>query len=168
MIIRRAFYYWQFIAAVVLPVWLLVGWGISGGNGFQFLALVIGCPILAIVMLALAGLVVARRNVRAERAVSWFDVGALAVWHVVIIAAGTFGPSTSAFAVLAVLIAVGLFWLALWELLTDTRRRLTRVMDAFQVQAAAGSARQPAASAPPARDAFDPNRPQNGQTIRLD
>lgn len=168
MIIRRAFYYWQFIAAVVLPVWLLVGWGISGGNGFQFLALVIGCPILAVVMFALAGLAIARRAVRAERAVSWLDVGALTAWHVVIIAAGTFGAWTSAFAILAVLIAVGLFWLTLWELLTDTRRRLARVMDAFQVQAAGGAAAQPVASPPPARGAFDPNRPQNGQTIRLD
>lgn len=180
VIIRRAFYYWQFIAAIALPVWLLVGWGFFGGDGWQFLALVFVCPLLAVVMLAIAGITVARKSVRERHALSWPDVGLLALWHLVIIGAGTFGVATNALAVFTVLIALGMFWLTLWELFTETRRRLTGVLDALEGQASGATrANRPSPFEPspfgpsPAeqtrpKPAFDPNRPQDGQTIRLD
>jgi hypothetical protein len=73
--IRRAFFYWQFPAAVILPAWILVGWGIFAATSWQILGLIVGVMLLTVAMLATAGLIFARKDVRADRAVSWLDVG---------------------------------------------------------------------------------------------
>jgi hypothetical protein len=136
MIIRRAFRTWMVIAAVVLPIWPLIGWGIFGGGGWQFVALLIAMPILFVAMLSVAGLVWARPTVRREKAVSWLDVGILTLWQVSVIGFGLFGPSASAFAVFGVIAGLATFWVVLWEFFTDARDRARETFAEFEQMAA--------------------------------
>jgi hypothetical protein len=134
VIIRKAFYWWLFPSAVVLPVWLLVGWAaFSQGSGWSFLGLLILCPLLFLAQLAVAGIVVARRSARDARAVSWADAGVLTGWHASVIAFGFFPPgATGWLAVLSVVFFLGAFWLALWELVTDMRARVQLTFEAYE------------------------------------
>ena len=131
MIVRRAFFYWQFIAAILLPAWVLTGWAIWGAGASQLLSLIIFVPAMAISMLAVAAITYVRKSVRESAAVSWLDVAILTGWHAAIIAVGFFTPATSLLRVLAALIAVGAFWAAIWQLVGDTRRRVKKVFDSF-------------------------------------
>jgi hypothetical protein len=142
MIIRRAFRTWMVIAAVALPIWPLVGWGIFGGGGWQFVALLISMPILFVAMLTVAGLVWARPTVRRERAVSWLDVGILTLWQACVIGFGLFGPASSAFAVFGVLAGLAAFWVVLWEFFTDARDRARETLAGFEQMAARPTVRQ--------------------------
>lgn len=134
VIIRKAFYWWLFPSAVVLPAWLLVGWAaFSQGSGWSFLGLLVLCPILFIAMLVVGGIVMARRSVREQRAVSWWDVALFAAWHLSIIGFGFFVPgATGWFAVLGILLFAAIFWVSLWELLTETRARVQLTFEAYQ------------------------------------
>lgn len=134
MIIRKAFYWWLFPSAVVLPVWLLIGWAaFSSGSGWSFLGLLILCPIVFLAQLAVAGITVARRSARDPRAVSWADVGLVAGWHASVIAFGFFpGGATGWLAVLAVILFLATFWLVLWELVTDMRARVQETFAAYE------------------------------------
>ncbi|EPR76824.1 hypothetical protein ADILRU_0663 [Leifsonia rubra CMS 76R] len=131
MMIRRAFYYWQFIAVIVLPVWVLVGRGVFGSSvGWDFVLFLLLCPILAFSLLAVAGLTAARKSVRSEKAVSWIDAGVLAGWHAVIIAYGF--VDAPLLATLVVVAAVAGFWIALWQLVAETRKRFTSLVEGFE------------------------------------
>lgn len=131
-VIRRAFFYWQFLAAFVLPAWLFVGWGIFGGSGWGFVGLLVAAPIVFIALLVIALIVYARPLVRSTRMVSWKDVLLYLVLHGSVIGLGFFGPSTTLFVVLAVLTGIVGFWLTLWELVTDGARSMRETMDAFE------------------------------------
>ena len=75
MAFRRLFYRWLWLAVLVLPLWLLVGWGVFQAGGWAFLwVLFIAIPSVFIGQLVLAGMVRARPSVAADRAVSWTDV----------------------------------------------------------------------------------------------
>jgi hypothetical protein len=132
--IRKAFYWWLFPSAVVLPAWLLVGWAaFSQGSGWSFLGLLLLCPILFVAMLIVGGVVVARRSVRESRAVSWYDVGLLAAWHIAIVAFGFFPVGVSSWiAVVGILLFVATFWVVVWELLTETRARVRETFEAYE------------------------------------
>ena len=134
MIIRKAFYWWLFPSAVVLPVWLLIGWAaFHQGSGWTFLGLLVLCPILFVALIAVGGILMARKSVRDARAVSWYDTGLLAGWSASIIAFGFFPPgATGWLAVLGVLFFLGLFWVGLWELVTETRSRVQVSYAAYQ------------------------------------
>jgi hypothetical protein len=134
VIIRKAFYWWLFPSAVVLPAWLLVGWAaFSQGSGWSFLGLLVLCPILFVAMLVVGGIVMARRSVREQCAVSWWDVALFAAWHLSIIGFGFFVPgATGWFAVLGILLFVAVFWVSVWELLRETRERVQRTFEAYQ------------------------------------
>ena len=128
MLARRAFYYWQFPAAVLLPGWLLVGWSLWGeGSGFVGIALT--APLLVVAVLVVAGLTVPRRSVRQAKAVSWLDLGVVGLWHLLVIALGFFGQATNLLAVLAVAGGIAAFWLVIWELVDETRKRVRRVFE---------------------------------------
>ena len=131
MLLRRIFYRWQVVAAIVLPLWLVVGEAVMGGSAGGALGLLILVPLIGVAMLAVAGLIVARRSVRRSRAVSWPDVGVLAAWHACIVIAGFEGRGASIFGALAVVAALGAFWLAIWELVTETRRRVSAAMESL-------------------------------------
>lgn len=120
------------IAAVVLPIWPLVGWGLFGGGGWEFLVLIVSMPILFLTMAAVAGLIWARPTVRRERAVSWLDVGVLTLWHACILGFGLFGPASNGFAVVGVLAGLAAFWVASWEFFTDARKRAQETMAEFE------------------------------------
>jgi len=129
--IRRAFYYWQFIAVIVLPLWVLVGRGIFGSSvGWDFVLFLLLCPILALALLAIAGLTTARKSVRSQRAVSWIDAGVLTAWHAAIIAYGF--VDATVLAALVIVVAVAAFWIALWQLVTETRNRFTSLVEGFE------------------------------------
>jgi hypothetical protein len=126
MVARRALYYAQFGAVPILPLWLLIGRGIViDGTGWEFVLLLFVCPILAVAMLVVVGLTVARKGVRRSHAVSWLDVGLLSAWYLAIIAAGFVAHPVMA--VLVVMFAVAVFWSAIWQLYVETRRRVQRV-----------------------------------------
>jgi hypothetical protein len=135
MVIRRAFYYWLFPAAIAVPAWLFVGWGVFGPGGAGFLALLLGAFFFAVVALVLAAMVFGRKSVRDERAVSWRDVGVSAAWTASMVGVGFFGPATGWFVLAAIALAIVFFWLALAELLGETARRVRSTLDEFERQA---------------------------------
>lgn len=136
MLIRRAFYWWLAAAAVVLPIWLGVGWIIFGGGGWGTLGLVITVPVAFIGLAAVALLVRIRPTVRAERAASWTDVAVVGALHAAVIGIGFYGDSGAFFGVMAILLAIAAFWSAVWQLVTDGARRMQATMVEFERLAA--------------------------------
>ena len=129
MWLRRAFFHWLIPAAFVLPVWLLVGWGVFQGGAGPFLwVLFIAVPSVFLGQLVLTLLVRARPTVRAERAVSWWDVAGFAIWHALTIAVGFFGPFFAPLLVGAIVVALAMFWSSLWQLWSEARSGTGRIM----------------------------------------
>lgn len=123
MWLRRAFFWWMIPAAFVLPLWLLVGWGVFNAGGWAFLwVLFLAMPGVFVWQLILTLLVRARGTVRAHRAVSWWDVLGFTVWHALVICLGFFAQAWWApVFVVAVLAGLGLFWLELWQLWREAK-----------------------------------------------
>ncbi|UOE45362.1 hypothetical protein [Agromyces larvae] len=132
MLFRRVFLRWLFIAPVVLPLWMVVGWAIFGAGGWSTLGLVITIPAAFLALLVIAVLVNARPTVRAERAVSWTDVGVIGAWHLLLVAAGCYGAAALLFGVLALFAAVAAFWASIWQLVADGARRMQASMTEFE------------------------------------
>jgi hypothetical protein len=93
-------------------------------------------PVSAVALAIVALLVRVRPAVRAERAASWIDVGVVGAWHASIIGIGFYGVSATIFAVLAILLGVAAFWVAVWQLVTDGARRVQATMSEFERLAA--------------------------------
>src|SRR5690606_28300103 len=86
MWLRRAFYYAQYWAIPVLPLWLLIGRGITiDGPGWEFVVLLFAAPALSLALIVVMGITMARRSVRRARLVSWLDVGVLTGWYAVVV-----------------------------------------------------------------------------------
>ncbi|MWV50153.1 hypothetical protein GRS96_12835 [Rathayibacter sp. VKM Ac-2803] len=157
---RRAFGSWQYPAAIVLPLWILLGYGLFGGSsGWTVLGLVVALPILAVSLAVVAGIVSFRVTVRPTRTPAWGDVAALGAWHASLIAFGFFPPGAWAIGLLSVLLGVVAFWHSTWRFLHDARATLL----AFAEATSAETAPHPAVVG----DGFDPERPQDGQTLVL-
>lgn len=123
MWLRQAFYRVMFPAAVVLPLWLLIGWGVFQAGGWAFLWVIfIAIPAVFIGQLVFALLVRARPSARQDQAASWWDVLGFGLWNGLTIACGFFNP-TWFWAVLtgAIVVGIGLFWLLLWQLWDEAR-----------------------------------------------
>ena len=118
MWLRHAFYGWLIPAAFVLPLWLLLGWAVTGAGGWAFLwVLFIAIPSVFVGQLALTLLVRARTSARAPRAVSWYDVAGFTVWHALTVALGFFAEAWwMPVMILTVCVGLGLFWLEIWQL----------------------------------------------------
>ncbi|WP_143231347.1 hypothetical protein [Agromyces cerinus] len=127
------------IAIIVLPVWLAVGWAIFGGGGWGTLGLVIVVPVAFIVLGIVALITNVRPTVRQERALSWIDVGVLTAWHLSIIGTGFYGATATGFGVLAILLGIAAFWVAVWQLVTDGANRMKASMEEFERLAGAQS-----------------------------
>ena len=140
MLIRRGFYRWQFAAAIVLPVWLLIGYAIFGSSGWGVIGLMFAMPIAFITLGVVALLIAARPDVRRDKAVDWADVAVLGVWHLLIIGAGFYGDAGITFAILAMVGAIGAFWYAIWRLLSDGARRVRATMAEYERLASTGGA----------------------------
>ncbi|HWL76487.1 MFS transporter permease [Microbacterium sp.] len=123
MWLRRAFYGWLIPAAFLLPLWLLVGWAVFDAGGWGFLwVLFIAIPSVFLGQLILTLLVRARGTVRAQRAVSWWDVGGFTLWHALTIALGFFNPAWWApVFVVTIVVGIAMFWLELWQLWREAR-----------------------------------------------
>lgn len=148
MWVRRAYFVWLIPAAFLLPLWLLVGWGVFDAGGWAFLwVLFLAIPGVFLWQLVLTLLVRARGTVRAERAVSWWDVAGFTAWHLLVIALGFYNPAWWAPTfVVALLAGVGLMWLALWQLwreATPTRILLGSGASAYPAAATAPPREQP-------------------------
>jgi hypothetical protein len=123
MLLRRALFYWQFTAALLLPVWVVVGRGVFGsGVGWDILLYIVLSIVLGISMLAVAGITVARKAVRTTRSLTNRDLLVLGLWHLAIIAYGF--VDAPALAALIVLLTVIAFWNAVILLFTETRERV--------------------------------------------
>jgi len=123
MWLRRVFFHWLIPAAFVLPLWLLVGWGVFNAGGWAFLwVLFIAIPSVFVGQLVFTLLVRARGTVRATRAVSWGDVLGLTIWHGLTIALGFFArASWVPLLITAIVAGLALFWFLLWELVKEAR-----------------------------------------------
>ena len=152
MLVRRVFLRWLFLAPVVLPLWTVVGWAIFGSGGWSTLGLLITVPAEFLALLVIALLVNARPTVRAERAVSWTDVGVLGAWHALLIASGVYGGTSVLFGMLALAAAVVAFWVSIWQLVRDGARRMQATMAEYE--RLAGQQRT-GTDAPAARPPFD-------------
>lgn len=157
MLLRRAFYYAQFGAFVVLPLALLIGRGlVLAGSGWDFALLLLVSPVLGVLMIVVAGFTVARRSVRRDRALSWLDVGLHFAWYLSIIAASVFAHP--AVAAIVIILSVAAFWSALWQLFTETRRRVKSALASLDYTAVPESQFRQAR----------PDAPGAGTVIRLD
>ncbi len=127
MWLRRGFFGWLIPAAFVLPLWLLIGWAVTGAGGWAFLwVLFMAIPGVLVWQLLLTLLNRARATVRAHRAVSWWDVAGFATWHALVASLGFFGTAWWApVLVLALIVGVALFWLQLWQLWREARPSLS-------------------------------------------
>ena len=129
MFFRRALYYWQFTAAIVLPLWVVIGRGLFGSStGWDFALYIVLGVILGFSMLMVGALTVARKAVRDARALTGRDTLVLAIWHSSIILFGFIGAPWVA--AIIVIVTIGAFWNAVWTLFTETR---DRVRSAFTI-----------------------------------
>ena len=129
MWLRRAFYYAQYWAIPVLPLWVLIARGVAVGGGWELVVLLFAAPALSLALIVMMGLTMARRSVRRARLVSWFDVGVLGAWYAVIVVAGLF--SNPLVAVLAIALTIVAFWSSVWQLFVETRRRVNTAIASF-------------------------------------
>lgn len=138
MFLRRLFFRWQFLAVVLLPLWLLVGWPLFGAGGWEVLGIFFGAVTLGICLLVVSLLIYARKDVREARAVSWPDVGVLALWHALVIGLGFYAAASPWLSALVILVGIGAFWFAVWELYDAARRRVRVVIDLIDETARLG------------------------------
>jgi hypothetical protein len=142
---RRLLYLGQFVAAVVLPTWVLIARGIlSDGVGWELLVYLFACPALFIAMIAAGGLIDARFSVRSARAVAWRDALLLTGWYAVIFAYGLW--AFPVLAVLVVIFAIAAFWLSAVGLIRETRARFQGMVADFEQ--AAQATQRPETSGP--------------------
>src|SRR4051794_23294175 len=133
MLLRRGFWYWQFAAALVLPLWVLTGYAIWGAGTVGFLGVAILAPLLVVAELGLAALFTARKAVRDARALGWADVGVLAAFSLAVIGSGFFGPAATWFGVFAVAALLCGYWLATIELVREVRSRVRITLSSLGV-----------------------------------
>lgn len=124
MWLRRAFFRWMFPAIVVLPLWLLLGWGVFQAGGWAFFwVLFIAIPSVGIAQLVLTLLVRARPSVMESRMVSWWDVIGFGVWHLLTVLVGFFSENWFSITLVgAIMGGLGLFCLTLWQLRNELQR----------------------------------------------
>lgn len=150
MWLRQAFFRWLVPSAFVLPLWLLIGWGVFDAGGWAFLwVLFIAIPSVLLGQLVLTVLVRARPSVRLSRAVSWWDVAGFTLWHALTIVVGCYPESWFGLSLTgAVVVAVALFWLSLWQLWNEAR-------GSGGIRVVTTSWRTPLVDEPPARQTAD-------------
>jgi len=133
--LRRALYYVLMPMAVALPIWLLITRGIvADDSGWAFVVYLITSPILFVLLAILGGLVLARKQVRVEKAVSWIDVGFLVASWVSLLLYGIVGAFP--LAIISALAIASTFWAVVVELIQETRARVKTYVDdmAFTAQ----------------------------------
>jgi hypothetical protein len=107
---------------------------IADGVGWQLVVYLVLAPILFLALAVLFVLTFARKTVRERRAISWPDVAVQTAIATTAIAYGLF--AIPALAVILVLALVAGFWVAVVQLVTETRDRVKTFLDAGAVQPA--------------------------------
>jgi hypothetical protein len=125
MVLRRAILRWQLFAIPVLPLWLLVGFGVFAGGAGGFFLLFIAAVVLFAFLAVIAGLTRLRPPVRETRAVGVWDAATTVAFHVALVGLGFFGATGVAFGAAAVLLGLTTFWLTVWELTREWRDRVS-------------------------------------------
>lgn len=134
MWLRRAFYYLQPAAILLVPGWIVAARALATVDlGAQDIIVFLAWPLLAFAMIVVLGLTWARRSVRVSRALSWTDVAALTAWYATGVAYGAFiaaGSRTGSGLLggLLLLVSIGVVGLAVWQLLQAARRRVQTVL----------------------------------------
>lgn len=165
MWLRRGIFYSLFGAVLVLPLWVLIGVGVLGdGGGWDFVALLIICPILAVFLLLLAGLTWARSSVRRGRAVSWWDVGLLGVLYLSLLLSVVVDPQL--IAVIVIVVGIAGFWSAVVQLIVEVRNGVRSALDEMERTVSPASEYRMKQSFPQAERSAD--APGAGQVIRID
>lgn len=182
-------FFWAMIGAIVaLPAWIMFGRALAGAPlGEWLLAQALLGPALAVLIGAVVGLTVARKEVRRPRAVTWRDVRLIGPWLLVIALMGFtvvdsgggrtgsaltawFGDgwltASQSFTAIGILVTVVggavLAWLQVRELGRETRRRVERVVNDLQSPIIEQRARRADAT-------FEPvDGPQAGRVISID
>ncbi len=127
---RRFFFYLQFWAIAVLPLWLLIGRGIQlAGPGWGLVALLVATPILSLALLVILGLTMARKSVRRSRMLSRTDVLTLSAWYLSLIFLGLVAQPITI--IVAVIVGLAVFWIMVWQLLAETRDRISMTLGRF-------------------------------------
>ncbi len=130
MWLRQAFFRWLIPAAFLLPLWLLVGWGVFQGGWAILWVLFIAVPSVFVGQLLLTLLTRSRPSVRVERAVSWWDVGGFTLWHGLTIAVGCFIDGAFGWLLAAaVVVGIALVWLQLWQLWNEAKGSGARIRE---------------------------------------
>ncbi len=129
--VRRGFFTWSFAAAVVLPVWVLIGYAVQGSSVGGLLGVLLLAPVVLLVELGLALLFAARSEVRRARALDGPAIAVLSAFQIGVLGFGVFGPASAWFGVLAFAAAVGGFWLGGRLLLADVRSRVRATVAGF-------------------------------------
>lgn len=128
MVVRRVLYRLLFPMAFALPVWVFVARGlVLDGLGWESIFYLIVAPVLFLGLLFISVLVTLRPGIRSARAVSWLDVAVLgSLWLTLIVSGFVAHP---VIAVIATLLLIAAFWVSVWQLITEGRRRVQAVMD---------------------------------------
>lgn len=130
MWIRQAFFRWLLPSAFLLPLWLLIGWAVFQGGWSILWVLLIAMPSVFVGQLLLTLLTRSRPSVRAERALSWWDVAGFGLWHALTIAVGFFiGGAFGWLLAAAIVVGIGLVWLQLWQLWNEARGSGARIRE---------------------------------------
>jgi len=124
MVLRRALTRWQLYAVPVLPLWLLIGYGIFGAGAGYFLTF-LGSVVLFLFLAVLAVLTRLRPAVRENGAMGAWDAVATVVFHVAVLGLGFFGATGGWFGLAAVVTGLGVFWLTALELVREWRERVS-------------------------------------------
>ncbi|MDH5133583.1 MULTISPECIES: MFS transporter permease [unclassified Microbacterium] len=130
MWIRQAFFRWLLPSAFLLPLWLLIGWAVFQGGWSILWVLLIAMPSVFVGQLLLTLLTRSRPSVRAERALSWWDVAGFGLWHALTIAVGFFIDGAFGWLLAAaIVVGIGLVWLQLWQLWNEARGSGARIRE---------------------------------------
>ena len=122
MWLRQAYFRWLLPAAFLLPLWLLIGWGVFQGGWSILWVLLVAMPSVFLGQLLLTLLTRSRPSVRIERAVSWWDVAGFTVWNGLTIAVGFFIDGAFPWLLTGAIVAgIALIWLQLWQLWNEAR-----------------------------------------------
>lgn len=163
MFVRRAFYWAQLAAIVVLPTWMLVARTLSAdGLGAQDILVFLSWPALAVSMIVALGITWSRASVRRSKAVSWIDVAALSVWFATAIAYGAFVAASSELGAgltggFLALVSISVIGLAAWQLVAAARKRVQEVFASLDPSAV-----------PIGEYSATPFRPGDEPTIRIE
>jgi hypothetical protein len=123
--VRAALLRWQLFAIAVLPLWLLVGYGVFGGGPAGLFPLLLGTGVLVVFLAVLAGLTRLRPTVRRNRRLGPLDTGLTLAFHLALLGLGFYGATGVAFGLASVVLGLGTFWFTVAELTREWRDRVS-------------------------------------------